>query len=161
MKMRTIFVGSIAAVAAFSFIKFALDSTEPDHSQPAEPAPANQVAPMAGDSAAEAAPDLSEIYNYAKDAVREKLKAPSTAKFSEPGWNKEAKVVPYGYHQWLCSGWVDSQNSFGANLRATWGAYVFRSDVAVRVDYIELGDTTYGDLPGRIPFPRHKQKSAP
>ncbi|KQQ99451.1 PEGA domain-containing protein [Deinococcus sp. Leaf326] len=51
-----------------------------------------------------------------QDAVRAQLKAPSTAKF--PGvLEKAAAVTTYenGNKDW--SGWVDSQNSFGALLR--------------------------------------------
>lgn len=65
------------------------------------------------------APEVTadEAYFYAQQAVKEKLKAPSTAKFATPRIDAEARIMAYGYRQWLCSGWVDSQNSFGAMLR--------------------------------------------
>lgn len=159
MKTSTVIGGTIVAIIACSFIKLAVDSVEhaPAQTEPVAAAPA--PAPAAAQAATNSEPviDLSEIYGYATAAVREKLKAPSTAKFSSPGFDADAKAVPYGYHQWLCSGWVDSQNAMGAMLRAKWGAYVFRSAVAVRVDYIELGDEVYGSLPNQIPFPAKKR----
>jgi hypothetical protein len=96
---------------------------------------------------------MFEAYYYATKAVREQLKDPADAKFSSLGWDEEAKIVPYGYHQWLCTGWADAFNSFGAKERLSWGAYVFLSEVAIRVDYFEIGRQSYGQLPARIPFP--------
>ncbi len=97
--------------------------------------------------------DLSEIYYYATKSVSQYLKAPGDAKFSSLGWDTEAKIVPYGYHQWLCGGYVDAQNSFGAKIRSGWLAYIFKSDIAMRSDYLVVGDSIYGTLPPAIPFP--------
>lgn len=59
-------------------------------------------------------------------AVREQLKAPSTAEFSEQRYGKGEQPG-----RWLVAGAVDAQNSFGAKLRNQWQCAV---DVA--------GDTT-------------------
>ena len=105
-------------------------------------------------------PDLDDVYFYAIKAVRENLKSPSGAKFSSRGWDAEARITPYGYRQWLCAGWVESQNSFGARLREKWGAYVYYTEAEVSVDYIEVGDSASGKLPPPIPFPKTPEEIA-
>jgi len=105
-------------------------------------------------------PDMDDVYFYATKAVREYLKAPSGAKFSSRGWDAEARIMPYGYRQWLCAGWVESQNSFGASLREKWGAYVYYAEDKISVDYIEIGDSTSGKLPPPLPFPRTPEEIA-
>lgn len=49
-----------------------------------------------------------------KDAVKERLKAPATAKFTN------VNHVSAGEEAWTVTGDVDSENSFGANLRTSW-----------------------------------------
>ncbi|MDE2101200.1 MAG: hypothetical protein KGL39_28400 [Patescibacteria group bacterium] len=124
-------------------------------SAPAAPARAESLPAAAAAPLAPTTREISdplEIYDYATAAVRDKLKAPASAQFPS-AFNREVTIAPYGYRQWLVTGFVDSQNSFGASLREHWGAYVFASPTAVRVDYLELGTTTFGTLPPRIPFP--------
>ena len=61
------------------------------------------------------APDANNRYDVihsCEDAVKQQLKAPSTAKFD----NEQAS----GSGTWRVSGTVDSQNSFGAMLRASF-----------------------------------------
>lgn len=59
----------------------------------------------------------AEAYAYTEQLVKNNLKAPSTAKFSNQkfGYNEE-------YSRYIVSGSVDSQNSFGAMLRADFYA---------------------------------------
>lgn len=57
--------------------------------------------------------DKDEAKNRALFIVKGMLKAPSTAKFSDPIVTKTANVFEV-------SGYVDSQNSFGAMLRTTF-----------------------------------------
>jgi len=59
----------------------------------------------------------AEVYAYTEQLVKNNLKAPSTAKFSNQkfGYNEE-------YSRYIVSGSVDSQNSFGAMLRADFYA---------------------------------------
>lgn len=56
-------------------------------------------------------------YVYTEKIVKDNLKAPSTAKFSNQkyGYNEE-------YSRYVTSGSVDSQNSFGAMIRANFYA---------------------------------------
>ena len=97
--------------------------------------------------------EMEDAYYAAKEAVRQYLKDPSDAKFSSLGINTEAKIVPYGYHQWLCSGYVDAYNSFGGKVRDQWGAVVSKSGSTWNGDYVEIEDSVYGKMPLRIAFP--------
>lgn len=125
----------------------------------APPAPIASATPTANKSSSDDGQfepledQMFDAYYQATETIRARLKDPADATFSSLGRNTEAKIVPYGYHQWLCAGWVDAFNSFGAKQRLQWGAYVFLSKQACRVDYFELGAETYGHLPQRIPFP--------
>ena len=66
---------------------------------------------------------------YAKEFVKDRLKSPSSAKFSSFSDNsiKEIKT-----NVWEVSGWVDSDNSFGASIR---------SHFKVTLEYIPSRDT--------------------
>lgn len=104
--------------------------------------------------------DMQDAYLKCTKDIRTHLKDPADAKFSSLGWDSEAKIAPYGYHQWLCSGWVDSLNSFGGKVREKWGAVIFSSATTWHVDYIEIGDSQGGHLPARIAFPQTPEQIA-
>lgn len=59
-----------------------------------------------------------QIYDACKEAVLEKLKAPGTAVFS----SFDEIVIDDSGPEVYVSGWVDSQNGFGALLRKRWKA---------------------------------------
>lgn len=62
-------------------------------------------------------------YNYAEDAVKKKLKAPSTAKF--PRTTEKDKHIKYlGNKEYQIDSWVDSQNSFGAMIRTNFSVTI-------------------------------------
>lgn len=62
-------------------------------------------------------------YTYAEKFVKEKLKAPSTAKF--PDDFERYKHVKYiGDNKYQIISWVDSQNSFGAMLRTKFSCII-------------------------------------
>lgn len=63
------------------------------------------------------AENSSNAYIYTEKVVKDNLKAPSTAKFSNQkyGYNEE-------HSRYVVSGSVDSQNSFGAMIRANFYA---------------------------------------
>jgi len=78
--------------------------------------------------------DRSDAIREAEEAVKAQLKAPRTAKFvSGPSINHDGC-------KWTVSGEVDSQNSFGAMLRASYRVELMRSTrdlwipTSVRVD---------------------------
>jgi len=58
-----------------------------------------------------------EIISHAQVAVRHHLKSPSTARFPLSGTCCSATSTP---GQYLVTGQVDAQNSFGAMLRSDW-----------------------------------------
>lgn len=56
----------------------------------------------------------SEAFSCAKAIVKSKLKSPSTAKFC---WITDATITHLGNGEYMVTGWVDAQNSFGATIR--------------------------------------------
>lgn len=81
-------------------------------------------------------------------AAERGLKAPSTAKFSNPGTDSETGWLPHGYCQWKTFGWVDAQNSFGAMLRENWYAVVRKVDDSFEIVYLKVGKSETGEMPG-------------
>lgn len=69
----------------------------------------------AKETPASSSPNQTEVYITAKDYVKAELKAPATADFGDHYTYIDNKDSTYDL-----AGTVDSQNSFGANLRATW-----------------------------------------
>jgi hypothetical protein len=66
--------------------------------------------------------DVSEAWVMATNFVKDSLKSPSTAKW---GWqtgrgNEGERVAYHGNGTYTVSGWVDSQNAFGATVRTNW-----------------------------------------
>ena len=64
---------------------------------------------------AQAAVDWAAVKVACEDAVRERLKAPSTAKFPSALEAREGIVVSGDVATW--NGWVDAENSFSAMIR--------------------------------------------
>lgn len=65
-------------------------------------------------------PSSDDILNAkmcAEKAVEDTLKAPSTAEFCS---YSEMEAKHLGNNQWIVSGYVDAQNSFGAFIRKDW-----------------------------------------
>lgn len=60
---------------------------------------------------------ISEVYDVATEFVRRQLKAPSTAEFSPI---EETSIKKMNENTWRVTGYVDSQNSYGAMLRSYW-----------------------------------------
>lgn len=54
---------------------------------------------------------------FAEDFVKEKLKSPSSAKFAS---TSEKTIKEVETNVWEVSGWVDSENSFGASIRSNF-----------------------------------------
>lgn len=65
---------------------------------------------------------------WAEHIVKQNLKSPSTAKFCNR--LMEMKAESLGGAKWKVTGWVDSQNSFGATVR---------SDFVVKLELIKDG----------------------
>lgn len=71
-------------------------------------APHDKIADKAND-------DKIMAWVMAQSFVEDRLKSPSTAKFPQ---HSDETVVPLGNGQFLVSGYVDAQNSFGATVRS-------------------------------------------
>lgn len=56
----------------------------------------------------------SEAWSCAKSIVRENLKSPSTADFCS---FTQSQITHLGNGEYMVTGWVDAQNSFGAKIR--------------------------------------------
>lgn len=84
-------------------------------------------------------------YYTSKAVVQEMLKAPSTAKFSNPYTDSETGWSKVGDDEYRCWGYVDSQNSFGAMLRSTWITQVKRSGTGWLPVYFKFGDEVVMD----------------
>ena len=76
-----------------------------------------------------AEPQSYEAVIYCENAIKDRLKAPTTAEFSSRAT---------GSNPWTVTGTVDSENSFGAMVRAEFGCTVSISEDThrTRVDYI-------------------------
>ena len=66
-------------------------------------------------------PDPISAWVMAKEFVKPKLKAPSTAKF--PQYNPK-KIHHIGEGRYKIASYVDSQNSFGATLRTSFSCVI-------------------------------------
>lgn len=60
--------------------------------------------------------DSIDAQVYAKEYIKQRLKAPSTAKWQDSADVAVAKIEG-SKNKWLVQGYVDSQNSYGAMLR--------------------------------------------
>lgn len=83
-------------------------------------------------TAASSTPDdtqlMIEACDYAQDAVKERLKAPSTAKFPSCGFDMDKYTIKTNKNrtEFFVTGYVDAQNSFGAMLRENFGVILKR-----------------------------------
>jgi hypothetical protein len=94
-----------------------------------------------------------DAYYHGREACRKALKAPSTAKFSNPYSDEHTGWSRWGYNQWKVFGYVDAQNSFGAMLREDWLAVVKKGGEYFEIVFLRLGDTESGTMPGPAPAP--------
>ncbi|NBQ47449.1 MAG: hypothetical protein EBU33_03215 [Sphingobacteriia bacterium] len=99
--------------------------------------------------------ELQDAYYSARNAIKNTLKAPSTAKFSNPLTDKETTgyaIDNSGRIQ--CKGIVDASNSFGVPLRQSWSAIVQQeSSQQWRIVYATLGDDILKDTRKENPTP--------
>jgi len=68
-------------------------------------------------------PNKFLAYEYAEQFVKKGLKSPSTAKF--PSYSeKEGQITDLGGGEYRINSWVDSQNSFGAEIRTSFSCKI-------------------------------------
>lgn len=79
--------------------------------------------------------DRAEAVAMAKEFVKRRLKAPASADFASI---LEHSVTPAGSNQFVVSGYVDAQNSFGAQIRTRYVCKLKRVDDKGNWQLIEL-----------------------
>jgi hypothetical protein len=65
-----------------------------------------------------ASDDVAAPITFAKEFVRQRLKAPATASF--PWAFSDYNVINLSAGRWSVAGYVDTQNGFGATIRTRW-----------------------------------------
>jgi hypothetical protein len=68
--------------------------------------------------------ELNNAYYSARNSIKTVLKAPSTAKFSNPQLDPGTGATPDDAGRIVCKGFVEAQNSFGVPLRQGWVVWV-------------------------------------
>jgi len=80
--------------------------------------------PAAATATAKAGPDAIQAWVMSKEFVKRNLKSPGSADFggvfSGDYQDPKERCSKAADGAWKCAGWVDSQNSFGAKLRANF-----------------------------------------
>lgn len=71
----------------------------------------------------------AKIYQVYCNEVRQTLKAPSTAVFCK----EEELIITKEYGRYLVSGWVDSQNSYGAMIRTYYNKFQIENENGIFV----------------------------
>lgn len=84
----------------------------------------------------------ASVYVLAKNCVKNHLKAPSTAKFSEM-W--ECAFQKGEGNIYMMTGYVDSQNSYGAMLQEQWSIMAEVSGDKASLVMLTIGDQVYFD----------------
>jgi hypothetical protein len=79
--------------------------------------------------------DTYEAWWYATEFVQDRLKSPSSAKFSP---HRESIVAKMDTNHYTVMGWVDAQNSFGATLRTGWEATVRHDTDGWRCENVKI-----------------------
>ena len=88
------------------------------------------------------------VIGNAEGLIRQRLKAPSTAKFSDYSKTSWDKTYDDGETQfYVVSGWVESQNSFGVMLRSKYLICYSANDHTVYTKYLRIGETSSGAIP--------------
>ena len=82
------------------------------------------------------------VYVLAKKCVKNHLKAPSTAEFSEM-W--ECAFTKGEDNVYMMTGYVDSQNSYGAMLQEQWSIMAQVSGDKASLVMLTIGDQVYFD----------------
>ena len=73
--------------------------------------------------------DKGVAYARAKEFVKDRLKAPGTAKFPDGFWGTSDEAVAYlGDRTYFVRSHVDAENSFGAKMRIEFGVKLKKSD---------------------------------
>jgi hypothetical protein len=91
----------------------------------------------------------NDIKRWAEQLIRNRMKAPSTTRFSEWKDTYTEKITEKGDQKYFwANGWVESQNSFGAMLRDDYQICFSVTDENIISHMIKIGDSQrIGDYP--------------
>jgi hypothetical protein len=89
--------------------------------------------------------DGDQAWLRGREICKQHLKAPKTADFSTLHWSRDTGWELFGTNTWKVWGYVDAQNSFGANLRQNWRAVVYKNGSTHDITYLLIGDQEFGD----------------
>lgn len=96
-------------------------------------------------------PTTAELVPFAQAAVKDALKAPSTAVFASISEEADQYALDRSHDgYYVIRSWVDSQNAFGAMLRDRWVVALVPTIKDRRVDscevtYVRIGNTVVVD----------------
>lgn len=89
----------------------------------------------------------AELWVFAKNFIRDRLKSPSSSSFGgvfSEYQDPDRAIIKLDENAWAATGWVDADNSFGANLRND-----FYLEMQLRENTVTL---TYLEFEGMEPF---------
>ena len=72
---------------------------------------------------------------YAEIAIKQLLKSPKTARFSNIVETKFTALYKDGLNGFLVKGFVDSQNGFGAMIRSNYSIEVYQNSYSDRISF--------------------------
>jgi hypothetical protein len=84
-------------------------------------------------------PDRFNAWVACQNFVTKNLKAPSSAQFPSTT-DPDVSIAHLSNDRWSVLGYVDAQNSFGAQLRQTFTCQVIYSGTTVTLKKLQLGD---------------------
>jgi hypothetical protein len=133
----------------------ATNSTAPSTDEPESEEPPAANSPLVAEGPTKkvySKDELSNAYYSARNALKQVLTAPSTAKFSNPVTDPNTGATQDDAGRIICRGTVESQNAFGVPLKQSWVVWL-----------IGEGDkwlTVYAVLDGQVLLDnRDKQKT--
>jgi hypothetical protein len=119
-------------------------SCDVDRPQPIQPKPKQDDAKRKSESLSKA-----EIWNFARDFVRDRLKSPSSSSFGgifSEYQDPSQTIIQLTEYAWGVHGWVDSDNSFGANLRTDFYLEIQLNGNTATLTYLEFeGQEPFGE----------------
>lgn len=109
---------------------------------------ARQAKPYAVKDNQEDPINAGAVMNIARNLIKGALKAPSTANFSDYSKTDWQKTYDDGTKQfYVVSGWVDSQNTYGAMIRANYVICFSCDGTNVVPSFVRLGTKEEGVIP--------------
>lgn len=129
-KKALIIVISVFAALFIFGMAITMSSSRSSYSSPSSGGPYSSSSYMSEDVKA-------ALWALAQEAVKNSLKAPSTAQFPA---SYDSSGVSFGREGdlYTVSAWVDAENGFGATLRTDFKVYAELDGVTLKLDHVEF-----------------------